>query len=72
MAVVNTKKLLTLAALCLLALPLGGCNGAFIGNFFVLFVSMGIFFGTLNLGRFTPGGAPRTPTKGNSATESSS
>jgi hypothetical protein len=70
---VVTKKNLSLIALCLLGLTLGGCNGAFVGNFFVLFVSMGIFFGTLNLGRFTPGGStPRTPTKGSSATESSS
>jgi hypothetical protein len=73
---VTTNKL-SLLALCLLALPLGGCNGAFVGNFFVLFVSVGIFFGTLNLGslkagRFAPGGSPRTPAKGSSATESSS
>jgi hypothetical protein len=66
-----TTKTFSLLALCLLALPLGGCNGAFVGNFFVLFVSVGIFFGTLNLGRFTPG-APRLPGKGRSATESSS
>ena len=33
------------------ALLLGGCNGAFVGNIVVLFVSVGIFFGTLNLGR---------------------
>lgn len=66
-----TTKNLSLLALCLLALPLGGCNGAFVGNFFVLFVSAGIFFGTLNLGRFSPS-APRTPAKDSSATESSS
>jgi len=66
-----TTKTLSLLALALLALPLGGCNGAFVGNFFVLFVSMGIFFGTLNLGRFSGGRfAPRMPTKGTSATES--
>jgi hypothetical protein len=73
---VNTKKTLSLLSVCLLGLALGGCNGAFVGNFFVLFVSAGIFFGTLNLGRFSPdrltGGSPRTPTKGSSATESSS
>jgi hypothetical protein len=67
---VTTNKTLQLAALLLLALPLGGCNGAFVGNFFVLFVSMGIFFGTLNLNRVT--GAPRMPAKDRSATESSS
>lgn len=64
-----TTKNLSLLALCLLGLTLGGCNGAFVGNFFVLFVSAGIFFGTLNLGRFSPS-APRMPTKGSSATES--
>lgn len=38
-------------ALILGSLFLGGCNGAFVGNIVVLFVSVGIFFGTLNLGR---------------------
>jgi len=66
-----TTKTLTVLSVCLLGLALGGCNGAFVGNFFVLFVSAGIFFGTLNLGRFSPT-APRTPAKGSSATESSS
>ncbi len=34
------------------ALPLlGGCNGALVGNLFVLCVTVGIFFGTLGLGR---------------------
>ena len=65
----STKTLLSLA---LLALPLGGCNGAFVGNFFVLFVSAGIFFGTLNLDRFTQRGAPRLPARDRSATESRS
>lgn len=64
-------KNLSLLALVLLALPLAGCNGAFVGNFFVLFVSIGIFMGTLNLGRFSPT-APRMPAKDRSATESSS
>jgi hypothetical protein len=66
-----TTKTLSMLCLALLGLTLGGCNGAFVGNFFVLFVSAGIFFGTLNLGRFSPT-APRMPTKGRSATESSS
>lgn len=65
-----TTKTLSMLALASLGLVLGGCNGAFIGNFFVLFVSMGIFFGTLNLGRFAPNGSPRMPAKGRSATES--
>jgi hypothetical protein len=30
---------------------LGGCHGALLGNLFVLMVSVGIFFGTLGLGR---------------------
>lgn len=64
-----TTKTSSMIALASLALVLGGCNGAFVGNFFVLFVSAGIFFGTLNLGRFSPS-APRTPSKGGSATES--
>ncbi len=38
-------------ALCALALCLGGCNGAFWGNLLVLGVTVGIFFGTLALGR---------------------
>lgn len=39
-------------ALALAAAPLlGGCNGALIGNVVVLVVTVGIFFGTLSLGR---------------------
>jgi hypothetical protein len=68
---VTTKKILLALSLALFSLPLGGCNGAFVGNFFVLFVSMGIFFGTLNLGRFSPS-APRMPSRDRSASESSS
>ncbi len=37
--------------LALVALSLTGCNGAFWGNLVVLAVSVGIFFGTLALGR---------------------
>lgn len=33
------------------ALALTGCNGAFWGNLVVLAVTVGIFFGTLALGR---------------------
>lgn len=36
---------------------LGGCNGALVGNLFVVAVTLGIFFGTLGLGR---GNARRT------------
>lgn len=46
-------NLLSLSKAATLALPLalGGCNGAFLGNFFVLGVTVAIFFGTLSLGR---------------------
>lgn len=44
-----TKKM---AAFTLtLPLLLGGCNGAFWGNLGVMAVTIGIFFGTLSLGR---------------------
>jgi len=33
------------------SLALAGCNGAFVGNLVVLGVTVGIFFGTLSLGR---------------------
>ena len=45
------------AAVLFGSLFLGGCNGAFVGNIVVLFVSVGIFFGTLNLGRLRPAAA---------------
>lgn len=48
-------------SILLASLFLGGCNGAFVGNIVVLFVSVGIFFGTLNLGRLgrpAPGVTP--------------
>jgi hypothetical protein len=48
-----TTPLASVGAILVGALFLGGCNGAFVGNIVVLFVSVGIFFGTLNLGRFT-------------------
>lgn len=44
-----TKKIVLSAAP--LALLLGGCNGAFWGNLGVMAVTVGIFFGTLSLGR---------------------
>jgi len=68
--VTTTKSLSTMISVALLGLALAGCNGAFIGNFFVLFVSAGIFFGTLNLNRFTQSGTPRMPQRDRSATES--
>ena len=51
----NTMTLprLTLPLGLTFALPLllAGCNGAFLGNLFVLGVTVAIFLGTLSLGR---------------------
>ena len=44
------KRISTLTLL-LAPLALAGCNGAFIGNIVVLGMTVGIFFGTLSLGR---------------------
>jgi hypothetical protein len=50
-------------ALSACALPLlGGCNGALVGNLFVLCVTFGIFFGTLGLGR-SGGSATRSASR---------
>ncbi|MEM9194590.1 MAG: hypothetical protein AAGF12_35760 [Myxococcota bacterium] len=46
----NAKPLLLVLASGLL---LGGCNGAFWGNLVVLGITVGIFVGTLSLGRST-------------------
>lgn len=40
-----------LSLLFVAALALPGCNGAFWGNVVVLGLTVGIFFGTLSLGR---------------------
>jgi hypothetical protein len=42
------------------ALPLGGCTAALWGNLVVLAVTVGIFFGTLSLGRSTGEGTRST------------
>ena len=48
----TTPALIVLPVMLItLGLALAGCNGAFIGNFFVLGVTIAIFFGTLSLGR---------------------
>lgn len=53
----KAMPLRTVVALMIGALPLAGCNfmasggGALLGNLFVLAVTVGIFFGTLGLGR---------------------
>ena len=44
-------KTIAIFGICALALVLGGCNGAFWGNLVVLGLTVGIFFGTLALGR---------------------
>jgi hypothetical protein len=47
----NPRALLPLA-LALASVPLlGGCQGVLVGNLLVLAVTVGIFFGTLGLGR---------------------
>ncbi len=47
------SKTWTMGLLVLLALSLGGCQGAFWGNLVVLGVTVGIFCSTLALGRST-------------------
>ena len=47
------RKTYTLLVLSTLGLLLGGCEGAFWGNLLVLGITVGIFFGTLALGRST-------------------
>ncbi|MBZ0115429.1 MAG: hypothetical protein K8H88_00440 [Sandaracinaceae bacterium] len=65
---VDLARSLSLVSVVLVGLTLGGCNGAFWGNLVVLGVSVGIFFGTLALGR-TAGSASRSA---ESSTSSSS
>lgn len=50
-----TKNPATVLALTTFALSLTGCNGALWGNLLVLGITVGIFFGTLALGRSTTG-----------------
>lgn len=57
--VVSTTKHVQMVLVPLAALALSGCStvpiaGAFWGNLVVLGVTVGIFFGTLALGRSTP------------------
>ena len=59
-------KTWTMGLLTLLALSLGGCQGAFWGNLIVLGVTVGIFFGTLALGR--SGAATRSAEASTSST----
>jgi len=39
-----------------------GCNSAYVGNFIVLGITLGVFFGTLGLGRVR--NSPRMPQAG--------
>ena len=45
------QKTFSLLAPCFAALLLSGCNAAIWGNLLVLGITVGIFFGTLALGR---------------------
>ena len=45
------QKTFSLLAPCFAVLLLSGCNAAFWGNLLVLGITVGIFFGTLALGR---------------------
>ena len=46
----SSSRVVLLSAI-LLAPALAGCTGAIVGNVFVVFLTVGIFFGTLGLGR---------------------
>jgi hypothetical protein len=41
-------------------IAIAGCSGALLGHFAVLAVTLGIFFGTLSLGKVAPGNAAAT------------
>jgi hypothetical protein len=43
----------------LLVPALSGCTGAILGNVFVVFLTVGIFFGTLGLGRSSSASSSR-------------
>ncbi len=71
---VSLPALARLAPLVGTAVALGGCNGAFIGNFVVLGLTLGVFFGTLGLGRARAStqGQPQGPSSTPSAERSHS
>jgi hypothetical protein len=48
-----TTSTLLFTVLAFSTLALAGCNGAFVGNLIVLGMTVGIFYGTLTLGRST-------------------
>lgn len=47
---ISSSRIVLLSAV-LVAPALAGCTGAILGNVFVVFLTVGIFFGTLGLGR---------------------
>jgi hypothetical protein len=53
----TSRRRLSLLLPLLLAPALGGCTGAILGNLFVVGLTVGIFFGTLGLGRSSTNGS---------------
>lgn len=53
----TSRRRLSLLLPLLLAPALGGCTGAILGNLFVVGLTVGIFFGTLGLGRSSTTGS---------------
>jgi hypothetical protein len=51
-ALSSSHAMIAFATAC--ALGAAGCNGAFVGNFVVVGLTLGVFFGTLGLGRTRP------------------
>lgn len=70
---IRTASTSTVVAVAMMgALLLGGCNGALIGNVVVLGVTIGIFFGTLGLGRAKRSEASRSSEATTASSEMSS
>lgn len=65
----SSSHVTTVAFATACALGAAGCNGAFIGNFVVLGLTLGVFFGTLGLGRTRPTPAPRPTSADTSQSE---
>lgn len=55
----STTRALSMTLSTALALGAAGCNGAFVGNIVVLGLTLGVFFGTLGLGRNRVSPAPQ-------------
>lgn len=56
----TTTSTLLFTVLLASTVALAGCNGAFVGNLIVLGMTVGIFYGTLTLGRGTEARASAT------------